>query len=62
MEKTKTELNSLKKQIKMFEEKLLFTIVCPACGKMLRLDFKPCPYCGESIALQEKMMIVKDYK
>jgi predicted transcriptional regulator len=62
MEKTKTELTSLKKQIKTLEEKLLFTVVCPACGKMLRPDFKLCPYCGESIALQEKMMMVKDYK
>jgi rRNA maturation endonuclease Nob1 len=62
MEKTKTELTSLKKQIKTLEEKLLFTIVCPACGKMLRPDFKLCPYCGESIALQEKMVMVKDYK
>jgi rRNA maturation endonuclease Nob1 len=62
MEKTKIELNSLKKHMKTLEEKLLFTIVCPACGKMLRPDFKLCPYCGESIALQEKMMMVKDYK
>jgi rRNA maturation endonuclease Nob1 len=62
MEKTKTELSSLKKQIKTLEEKLLFNIVCPACGKMLRPDFKLCPYCGENITLQEKMLVVKDYK
>ena len=62
MEKTKTELSSLKKQIKLLEEKLLFNIVCPACGKMLRPDFKLCPYCGENITLQEKMLVVKDYK
>ncbi len=62
MEKTKTELTTLKKQIKTLEEKLLFNIVCPACGKMLRADFRMCPYCGETITLQEKMVIVKDYK
>ncbi len=62
MEKTKTELTSLKKHIKTLEEKLLFTIVCPACGKMLRPDFKLCPYCGESITFEEKMVMVKDYK
>jgi hypothetical protein len=62
MEKTRTELGSLKRQLKTLEEKLLFTIVCPACGKMLRPDFKLCPYCGESITLQEKMIMVKDYK
>jgi rRNA maturation endonuclease Nob1 len=62
MEKTRTEIGSLKKEIKTLEEKLLFTIICPACGKMLRPDFKLCPYCGESITLQEKMVMVKDYK
>ena len=62
MEKTRTELGSLKKQIKTLEEKLLFDIVCPACGKMLRPDFKLCPYCGDSITLQEKMVMVRDYK
>ena len=62
MEKTKTELTTVKKQLKTLEEKLLFNIVCPACGKMLRADFRLCPYCGETITLQEKMVIVKDYK
>jgi rRNA maturation endonuclease Nob1 len=62
MEKTKTELCSLKKQMKTLEEKLLFNIVCPACGKMLRPDFKLCPYCGENITLQERMIAVTDYK
>jgi rRNA maturation endonuclease Nob1 len=62
MEKTRTELNSLKRHMKTLEEKLLFTIVCPACGKMLRPDFKLCPYCGENITLEEKMVMVKDYK
>ena len=62
MEKTKTELTTLKKQLKTLEEKLLFNIVCPACGKMLRADFRLCPYCGETITLQEKMVMVKDYK
>jgi rubrerythrin len=62
IEKTRIELISLKKQMKMLEEKMLFTILCPACGKLVRPDFKLCPYCGESITLQEKMIVVKDYK
>ncbi|MCJ7559434.1 hypothetical protein MUO79_02295, partial [Candidatus Bathyarchaeota archaeon] len=63
MEKTRLELGSLKKQITTLEEKLLFTnILCPACGKPLRLDFQICPYCGENIRLQQKMVMVKDYK
>ncbi|MBN1244364.1 zinc ribbon domain-containing protein [Candidatus Bathyarchaeota archaeon] len=62
MEKTRIELGSLKRQLKTLEEKLLFNIVCPACGKLLRADFKLCPYCGENITLQEKMIAVTDYK
>jgi len=62
IEKTRTELCSLKKHIKTLEEKLLFTIICPACGKLLRPDFKLCPYCGESVTLKEKMIVIKNYK
>ena len=62
MEKARIEIGGLKKQMKTLEEKLLFTVVCSACGKMLRPDFKLCPYCGESITLQEKMVMVRDYK
>ena len=62
-EKMRIELGSLKKQIKTLEERLPFTnILCPACGKPLRPDFHLCPYCGENIKLQEKMIVVKDYK
>ncbi len=57
MEKTKTELSGLKKQLTTLEEKLLFTIICPACGNPLRSDFKLCPYCGENIKLQDKIIV-----
>ena len=62
IEKTRIELSSLKKQMKTLEEKMLFTILCTTCGKLVRPDFKLCPYCGESITLQEKMVVIKDYK
>jgi len=62
IEKTRVELISLKKQMQTLEEKMLFTIICPACGKLVRPDFKLCPYCGENIKLQDKMIAVKDYK
>ena len=62
MEKTKIELTSLKKQMKTLEEKLLFTVICSACGKMLRPDFKLCPYCGDNLTLEEKLVMVRDYK
>ena len=63
MEKTRIEISSLKKQMKTLEERLPFTnILCPACGKPLQPDFQLCPYCGENIRLQQKMVMVKDYK
>ncbi len=57
MEKTRADLSSLKREIKALEEKLLFTIVCPACGNPLRSDFKLCPYCGEDLKLQDKIIV-----
>jgi len=62
MEKTRLELSSLKRQMTTLEEKLLFTMLCPACGQALRPDFKLCPYCGENVKLQEKMIAVKEFK
>jgi hypothetical protein len=53
MEKTRTELTSLKKQVTLLEEKMIFPLLCRACGKPLRADFQLCPYCGEVIELQE---------
>lgn len=62
MEKTRAELGNLKKEIKTLEEQFLFTLACSSCGMLLRPDFKLCPYCGESISLQEKMIVVKECK
>lgn len=62
IEKTRAELSSLKKEIKILEDHTLFTLACTSCGMLLRPDFKLCPYCGESLTLQEKMIMVKEYK
>jgi tRNA(Ile2) C34 agmatinyltransferase TiaS len=63
LEKTRTEIGSLKRQIKTIEEKLLFAnILCPTCGKPLQSDFNICPYCGENIKLSQKIVMVQDYK
>ena len=62
IEKTRAELSSLKKEIKILEEHTLFTLACTSCGMLLRPDFKLCPYCGESLTLEEKMIMVKEYK
>jgi rubrerythrin len=59
MEKTRTDLGSLKMLVATIEEKLLFTVICPACGKTSRPDFQICPYCGEDLRLQQKITAVK---
>ena len=63
MDKMKTELNNLRKEIKKIEEKIHFSNLCPACGKPLMPEFKICPYCGENIKLlPEKVVSLKEYK
>jgi len=63
MDKMKTELNNLRKEIKKIEEKIHFPNLCPACGKPLMPEFKICPYCGENIKLlPENIVSLKEYK
>ena len=63
VDKMKTELNNLKKEIKRIEEKIHFPNLCPACGKPLMPEFKICPYCGENIKLlPENIVSVKEYR
>jgi rRNA maturation endonuclease Nob1 len=63
IDKIKTELGTLKKEIKKIEEKVQFPNLCPACGKPLLPEFKICPYCGENIKLlPENIVSVKEYR
>ena len=63
VEKMKTELSTLRKEVKKLEEKVNFPILCPACGKPLLPEFKICPYCGEDMKLHQAPVItLKDYK
>ena len=63
MDKMKTELNNLRKEIKKIEEKIQFPNLCPACGKPLMPEFKICPYCGENIKLlPEEVVSLESYR
>jgi RNA polymerase-binding transcription factor DksA len=48
VEKLKSELNSLKREMKKLEEKSKLPNLCSACGKPILPEFKICPFCGES--------------
>jgi hypothetical protein len=52
-EKARGELAGLKKQVRMLEEKLIFPLLCKACGKPLRADFRLCPYCGQEVGIKK---------
>ena len=63
VEKMKTELNTLRKEVKKLGEKVNFPNLCPTCGKPLLPEFKICPYCGENVKLlPEKVISLKEYK
>jgi uncharacterized OB-fold protein len=63
VEKIKSELNSLKREVKRLEEKAQFPNLCPACGKPLLPEFKLCPFCGESTGLRpERILSVEEYR
>jgi RNA polymerase-binding transcription factor DksA len=52
VEKIKTEMGSLRREVKRLEEKIHFPTVCLACGKPILPEFKICPYCGETVKPQ----------
>jgi len=62
VEKIKTDLNSLRKDVKRLEEKEKSLCICTACGKPLLPEFKICPYCGENVKLQTPVLALKDYR
>jgi rRNA maturation endonuclease Nob1 len=63
MEKMRTEVGGLKKEIKKIEEQTQFSKICPTCGKSLLPEFKMCPYCGENVKLNSQpVILLKDYK
>jgi len=62
VENIKAELNNLKREVKRIEEKRKFPLICATCGKPLSLEFKLCPYCGESVKLPLEVVAAKAYR
>lgn len=63
MEKMRTELAGLKKEVKKIQERTQPQNLCSTCGKPLLLEFKLCPYCGANIRmLPEQGVSLKDYR
>jgi len=63
MERTLTELATLKREMRRIDEKMTFPSLCAACGKPLMPEFNVCPYCGEGVKLQHAPIIkLRDYK
>lgn len=63
MDKIKTELSNLKREIKKIEERAQNPNLCRTCGKPLLPEFRMCPYCGELVkAQQAPILSLKDYR
>ena len=63
VDKMKTELATLKREIKRLEEGAQYPKVCLSCGKPLLPEFKMCPYCGEKTqTIHEKVISVQGYR
>jgi rRNA maturation endonuclease Nob1 len=63
LEKIKTELNALKRELKNVEVKLQYPNICLACGKPVLPEFNICPYCGETLKpMREQVVPLEKYR
>jgi len=63
VEKLRTEMTSMKKDLRKLQEKPKFPTLCPTCGKPIMPEFKSCPYCGEGVKiLSEQPITVEAYR
>ncbi len=63
VEKMKTELASLKREIKKMDERMQPSMLCPSCKKPWLPEFRLCPYCGHaSNLLPEHVISLTDYR
>lgn len=59
----KADLGGLRREFKRIQENVIFSKVCPACGKSLMPEFNMCPYCGESIRpMEAPVFTIKSYR
>lgn len=61
-EELSAEIEEVKKEIIMLKENFKKQISCPSCGSIILARFKICPYCGESLQLSLKQVIVEKLK
>ena len=54
----RSDMTSLKTSLKKLETNLSRNVLCPACGKNVKSDFRICPYCGEDL-LREKILLAE---
>jgi hypothetical protein len=62
VEGIKTELGNLKKEVRRIEEKGKLPLLCATCGKPLSLEFRLCPFCGESVKLPAEIIAARAYR
>ena len=56
------EMLKLKKEVKRIDEKGKLPLLCATCGKPVSMEFKLCPYCGETIKLRCDTVVAKAYR
>jgi hypothetical protein len=59
----KADLGGLRREFNKMQESVIFSKVCPTCGKSLMPEFNMCPYCGENVRpLEPPVLTVKTYR